>query len=405
MPGKIVIISQHYPPDSSTTAAIMVEIANHLAEEAEVLVLSGTPGSASPASAARPAVTEIRNRIPEKGALAKRAAAELKFTSRAFFALLRHARRGDVVITVTAPFMLPYASVAAAWLKGARSALILHDLFPDVLVMSGVLREGSFAAAIIRAANAIMFRLIDRVITIGRDTERLLSRYRGLTPEKIRFIPNWATLAPAVRSIEPSNPFRRGIAARYVVGLSGNLGFTHDPVIVFEVARLLQKDTDIHFLLSGWGLGFETLKRLQAEAKLANVTLVDRVADAELEAFLSAADVWLIPYRRNVAGVSVPSRFYNLLAVGRPVILVSEPEAEAALIVAESRLGWVVMPGASGELAETIRAASRTAASPMAERAMAAAENFALDRAMMSYRRLVAELLDESEGSKPDERR
>ena len=53
----------------------------------------------------------------------------------------------------------------------------------------------------------------------------------------------------------------------------------------------------------------------------------------DLEAFLSAADVWLIPYRRNVAGVSVPSRFYNLLAVGRPVILVSEADAEAALTV------------------------------------------------------------------------
>ena len=61
------------------------------------------------------------------------------FTFRAFVALLRRLRRGDVVVTVTAPFMLPYASVAAAWLKGARSALIMHDLFPDVLVMAGLL--------------------------------------------------------------------------------------------------------------------------------------------------------------------------------------------------------------------------------------------------------------------------
>ena len=63
---------------------------------------------------------------------------------------------------------------------------------------------------------------------------------------------------------------------------------------------------------------------MQSEAKLPNVTLVDRVEDDQLEAFLSAADVWIIPYRKNVAGVSVPSRFYNLLAIGRPVILVSE---------------------------------------------------------------------------------
>ena len=114
-----------------------------------------------------------------------------------------------------------------------------------------------------------------------------------------------------------------------MVGLSGNLGFTHDPVIVFEAARLLREDADIHFLLSGWGIGFERLKQLQSEAGLPNVTLVDRVEDGELEQLLSAADIWLIPYRKNVAGVSVPSRFYNLLAVGRPAIVVSEPDAEA----------------------------------------------------------------------------
>ena len=218
MPGKVVIISQHYPPDPSTTAAIMAEIAGEVARDADVLVLSGTPGSLGDASGtARPRIEEIRNRIPEKGALARRALAEVLFTFRAFATLLRRLGRGDVVVTVTAPFMLPYASVAAAWLKGARSALIMHDLFPDVLVMSGLLKPTSLVARAIRIANALMFRAIDIVITIGRDSERLLLRYRGLTSDKLRFIPNWATLVPAIRPIDPQNPFRRPAAARFVV--------------------------------------------------------------------------------------------------------------------------------------------------------------------------------------------
>jgi len=228
-----------------------------------------------------------------------------------------------------------------------------------------------------------------------RDTERLLLRYRGLTRDKIRFIPNWATLAPAIRPIGPDNPYCRAHAARFRVGLSGNLGFTHDPVIVFEAARLLQDDSDIHFLLSGWGIGFERLKQMQSEANLANVTLIDRVDDEHLEQLLSAADIWLIPYRKNVAGVSVPSRFYNLLAVGRPVVLVSEPDAEAALTVAENNLGWVAMPGVPEDLAKIIRAASRSADYSMAERAVAAAQNFSLARAMIGYAGLVDELLQD----------
>jgi colanic acid biosynthesis glycosyl transferase WcaI len=72
---------------------------------------------------------------------------------------------------------------------------------------------------------------------------------------------------------------------------------------------MLRDKKDIHFLLSGWGIGFEKLREMQAVAKLPNVTLVDRIEDEQLETFLSATDVWIIPYRKNVAGVSVPSRF------------------------------------------------------------------------------------------------
>jgi colanic acid biosynthesis glycosyl transferase WcaI len=392
--GKVVIVSQHYPPDLSTTAAIMAEIANHLASRHTVVVVSGTPGSQtsySPTSG-RPIVIEIRNRMAAKAALIRRAAIEASFTIRTFLKLFGVLRRGDVVLTVTAPFMLPYAVAAAARLKGARSALIMHDLFPDVLVMSGLLKPASLVTRAIAGANALMFSALNIVIIIGRDTERQLSRYRTLKRGKIRFIPNWATLAPAVRPIRPDDPYRPS-QARFVVGLSGNLGFTHDPLIVFEAARLLRDDGDIHFLLSGWGVGFERLKQLQAEANLPNVTFVGRVADDDLESFLAAANVWIIPYRKNVAGVSVPSRFYNLLAVGRPVILVSEPDAEAAMTVKEKNLGWVVMPDRPDQLAKTIRIASCSVDASIAERSVAAAKDFSLDRAMTSYAGLVDELL------------
>ncbi|NOJ41224.1 glycosyltransferase family 4 protein [Bradyrhizobium australiense] len=391
-PGKVVIVSQHYPPDPSTTAAIMAAISDRVAREADVLVLSGTTGSAIPVQAGKPEIVEVKNWMPGKSALGKRAMAELLFTVRMFFVLLARLRRGDVTLTVPAPFMLPYAFAAAAKLKGARSVLIMHDLYPDVLVMAGLLKPQSIVAKTMRALNAPMFRALDAVVIIGRDTEKLLLRYRGMSRDKIRFIPNWATLRRGVRAIDPDNPYRRSLSARFVVGLSGNLGFTHDPVIVFEAARLLRDDKDIHFLLSGWGIGFDQLKAMLAEAKLPNVTLVDRVEDEQLEAFLSAADVWIIPYRRNVAGVSVPSRFYNLLAIGRPVILVSEADAEAALTVTEHEVGWVVEPGKADELARTVSRAAGSMEPQRAERAAEISKRFDFEIAMADYCGLIREL-------------
>jgi colanic acid biosynthesis glycosyl transferase WcaI len=376
----------------------MSAIAGHLAAEVPVLILSGTPGSATNglAPAGRPEIVEIKNSIPAKAALIRRAAAELAFMFRAFLALLKRLQPGDVVLTVTAPFTLPYAVATAARLKRARSILIMHDLYPEVLVMAGLQGPRSILTGLMRAANSMMFRALNAVVTIGRDTEAHLLRYSGMTREKIRFIPNWATLVPGVRAVRADNTYRPA-HARFVVGLSGNLGFTHDPIIVFEAAvRLLNDDPEIHFLLSGWGIGFEQLKTLLSKASLPNVSVFERVPEENLEEFLSAADVWLIPYRRNVAGVSVPSRFYNLLAVGRPVILVSEPDAEAALTVREHRLGWVVTPGASDELAKTIRDASFSCDIAQAARAAEVATHFSLSRAMAGYSDLVQGFLREN---------
>ena len=396
--AKVVVVSQHYPPDPGTTAAIMAAISERVAREAEVLVLSGTAGSAAAAITGKPAVIEVKNWMPGKAALLKRALAELLFTIRMFFAMLIKLRRGDVTVTVPAPFMLPYAFAAAAKLRGARSVLIMHDLYPDVLIMAGMLKPDSWLAKAMHVLNAPMFRALDAVVIIGRDTEKLLLRYRGMTRDKIRFIPNWATLSSGVRAVDPDNPYRRSLSAGFVVGLSGNLGFTHDPVIVFEAARMLRENRDIHFLLSGWGIGFDQLRKMQSEAQLPNVTLVDRVEDDKLETFLSAADAWIIPYRKNVAGVSVPSRFYNLLAIGRPVILVSEPDAEAALTVTEHDVGWVVEPGNADELAKTVSRAADAKEPQRAGRAAEIAGRFDFESAMTGYCSLIRELAQK----KPD---
>ncbi len=152
---KVVIVSQHYAPDPSTTASIITTIATHLAKTFEVLVLSGTSGAPphTPQNADQPIVVEIKNSIPRKTALKKRALFETIFAMRTFIALLTRLSRGDVVLTVTAPFILPYAVTAAARIRRAQTILILHDLYPDVLVMAGLLQPTSIATKIIRVGK------------------------------------------------------------------------------------------------------------------------------------------------------------------------------------------------------------------------------------------------------------
>jgi glycosyltransferase involved in cell wall biosynthesis len=93
--------------------------------------------------------------------------------------------------------------------------------------------------------------------------------------------------------------------------------------------------------------------------------------------------------------VSVPSRFYNLLAIGRAVLIISEPDAEAALTVSENSLGWVVPPGDAWELAKTIRIAfSDKDIKIRSEKAAAIAVQFSRSVALEKYERLAEMLLE-----------
>src|SRR5271157_3837760 len=110
-PGKILVVSQYYPPDSSTTAVYIAAIAEGLARDNRVVVLSGSPNPSSGAGVerTRPEIVQVANWTPQKHALVSRAIAISLLALRIFFATLTRAGRNDVVFCVTAPFTLPYA--------------------------------------------------------------------------------------------------------------------------------------------------------------------------------------------------------------------------------------------------------------------------------------------------------
>ncbi|OIQ75658.1 putative glycosyl transferase [mine drainage metagenome] len=391
--GKILIASQHYPPDSSTTATYIAAIAEGLAIDHEVVVLSASPRSNSTGSTARPKpeIVEIKTWTPRKEALIQRALAISLLALRIFFAILVRARPTDAVFCITTPFTLPYAVVLAAKLRGAATVLLIYDLYPEALEAAGLIAPGSLTARLIRFANSVLFRALDAIVTIGRDVEPLLLAYGGVKPANIHFIPNWTLLPVGYREVVSDNRFRGRHDAQLIVGLSGNLGFTHSPRTVFEAARLLANDKNIHFLLSGWGIGWKELGDLQAASRLDNVTLLEPVAQGELVGFLSSADAWIIPYRRHIAGVSIPSRLYNLLAVGRAIIVAAEPHSEAALVVEEEAIGWIVPPEDPQALADAIRlaASDREATMQKGRRAAVAAGKYSERDALARYRQVI----------------
>ena len=396
--GKIVLVTQHYAPYPSTTSGYMTDIARALAQDSRVVVISSSPDSASriPPAPGEPEVIEIKSWWPEKSALVSRTFAAVLFSVQVFVALMKQARSEDVLLCVTTPFTLPYMVALAARLRKAASALIIYDLYPDTLVMAGFLGASSILTRCFRSANQVMFRWLDAIVIIGRDMGVKLLDYPKMTATKINLIPNWATLPVRYRELDSENPYRRQCGGEFIVAMSGNAGFTHDPESVFEAARILQDNAGIKFLLSGEGVAWTKLNEMQAASPLPNVTLIERVPESELESFLCAGDIWIVPYRKNNTGVSVPSRIYNLLAIGRPIIICSEPDAEAAILMREEDIGWVTPPENPQAIAQIIGLAASSAASTREKghRAAIVASRFTRQIALNAYRDLMHGLLD-----------
>lgn len=388
----VILATHHYFPDESSTSVFLTSIAEELAQDDNVLVISGTAGSATEKG---PHVRAIPTWAPPKDALVQRTLAMIWLCIATFGLVTRYANRKTPVFVVTTPFLLPYFVVLGAWLRRAPAALIVYDLYPDVLVATGMTSNSSWLAAGIKQANQWLFRRISAVVIIGRDMKRHVASYCVGTTTTVHYIPHWSTLVAGERPIDPGNPYRIQAKEKFLVGLSGNLGFTHDPDTVFDAARKLAGNPAIHFILSGWGIGWQRIVDAQRSEQLPNVTLAERVSEDELETFLSAADTWIIPYRKNMSGISVPSRLYNLLAIGRPIVALAEADAEHALMISEHNAGWVVEPENSALLAETIALAAANPTDVATKRAQAVqilTERFTRDAAGNAYRSLAKQL-------------
>jgi glycosyltransferase involved in cell wall biosynthesis len=73
---------------------------------------------------------------------------------------------------------------------------------------------------------------------------------------------------------------------------------------------------------------------------------------------LAACDLAVIAFLPGMAGVSVPSRLYNVLASGRPVLAAAEAGSELSMVIHEEQVGWTVPPGRPAEMASAIALAA-----------------------------------------------
>jgi glycosyltransferase involved in cell wall biosynthesis len=233
------------------------------------------------------------------------------------------------------------------------------------MVAAGVISPTSPFVAIARWAFRGLYSLADRVVVLGRDMADVLVAQQPRTdPRKVQIIPNWADLDSVTPSPKETNPLLSslGLTHQFVVLVAGNIGRVQGIDTIIEAATLV-RDEEIHFLLVGSGAREAWAKIAAKKRGLTNVTLAGPRPRNEQSIFLNACDVALLSLKERMYGIGVPSRLYNYMAAGKPIVGVVDARSEPALTIAEHAIGWVVPAGDAKRLADVLRESK--AAGPM----------------------------------------
>ena len=351
---RIWVVSELYYPEDTSTGYYLTRIAEGLAERADVPVhaLCGRPSYASRGVKTAwqethqgVAIRRCWGTVWNKNHLLLRIVNLLTLSCSIFLHALWRIRRGDRVLVVTNPPLLPFVISWACRLKGAKCVLLIHDVYPDALVAAGLLKPNSSIAKVLNRAVCRLYRTVDSIVVLGRDMRELVLRKLHPGDKRVRIIPNWADtdlIQPKAGENRILN--RLGLSDKFVLQYSGNMGRSHHLEAIVLCAERLKHRENIHFLLAGSGAKKNWLKQKVAENRLENVTVIDRVPREDLPELLTAGDVALIPFVAGMAGISVPSRLYNMLAAGMPILALADESSELAKVINEERAGRVIPP-------------------------------------------------------------
>lgn len=360
---RLLAINQFYAPDEAATSQLLTDLCEDLAALGhEVSVIASRGGYlGGPKLPEREILRGVRVIRPWATSFGKESIPKRLTDYGSFFATAVGraitTTRPDVILALTTPPLIATGALAAAKLRGVPLVAWVQDIYPEIAVRLGVLKESHPAVPILDHAARLTYRSSRAVVALSEGmADRLASL--GAPRDKVRVIPNWADGRALTPGTGSASRFREdhGLEGRFVAMYSGNLGAAHDVETMIDAARLLEnRAPEVVFVIIGDGV-----RRKEAELRakgLGNVRFLPYQPRESIGESLSSADLHLVTLREGFEGLLVPSKMYGALAVGRPLFFVGPPGCEVARAIRDEGLGVSVRPGEAEGLAREIQRA------------------------------------------------
>lgn len=354
----VVVLCPHFAPDTAPTGVVMTRIVEELVRLGHrVHVVTSLPWyrqhRVEDGWTGRPWRSEVTQwgsivRVSpfagnDKANIPRRAIGFVAFSVliglRGVFVGGAH-RRAAAVIAMSPPLTLGLTGWLVAKVRRGPLVFNIQDVFPDAAVSTGKLSNRRLIA-LAEWLERVSYRRSEAVVVLSDDLRR---NVEGKLPPKHAgkavVIPNFVDSERIVPG-GTDTAYRREFApgAESVVMYAGNVGFSQSLDLLIEAARRMP---EVVFVVNGEG---SSRAEVQGQAAgLANVVFVDYQPADRLAEVLASADVHVVPLRRGLGNVSVPSKTFSIMAAARPILASIDADSQVARMIGAARCGAVVAP-------------------------------------------------------------
>ena len=333
------IISELFYPEETSTGYIMTEIANAMTEKYDVKVICGPEvyddkrmHVQSPANQLNPSIElqRVKGIKENKEKVLSRIRKFIVISKRLFLIARNCIVEGDIVLMASNPFPLILSMAKLRKRRAFRWVILVHDVFPEGLITRFHIM-GLIAGWVKNKFNRA-YSQADTLISLGRDMGDLLNRKtKGET--SIVQIENWADL----ENIHPLSTVSRDYI---VLQYAGNIGRAQG---IPQIVDFIKEARNPRLKLDIWGSGsMEGALRLKVKNDgLSNVvSFRGTFLREQQEQVLNACDLAIVPLSADMYGRGVPSKTYNILAAGKPILYIGPKGSEIGMMVEEEEIGF-----------------------------------------------------------------
>lgn len=347
MKKPLWIISELFPPDETSTAFILGEIANVMVNKYDVRVICG-PEIYDKRKKTDPnnkfvlnpniQVTHVNGVDLDKNTFFGKAMRFAVISWQLYQTAKKNIKDGDKVLLVTNP--APVVALVSKLRKKRNFELniLVHDVFPENTAPAG-LKLPKFVYNILKSIFDKAYSRADQLIALGRDMKQVLEQKVARLEHQstVTIIENWADLDIVSPLEQPTQ------TNKFVLEYAGNIGRVQGLQAMIEDIKAAGNDK-MEFHLWGTGAEENSLKEYVQKYGMNNVVFHGAYLRSKQSEVINSCDLALVTLTEGMFGLGVPSKTYNIMAAGKAILFVGEPNSEIGLLVKEKNIGYVFEP-------------------------------------------------------------